>query len=189
MREYCVRRRQLEQWAEEAAKRWSEPFQKHLEEELARARAGELFPAFEFTLPAADPLDHTLFDYLKGYRLVLCGREILETALTKFHAELYERFVDRVEACKPVLAPEEIYMPAEQFRAALERYPRLEVEELTTEREGGEAPLFLSSQSARKYHGNIRELIADLNKYRRDRRADRFSLQQPGTRRTGRGHP
>jgi transcription-repair coupling factor (superfamily II helicase) len=166
MREYCVRRQLLERWAEEAPKRWSEPFQKHLMEELALARAGEPFPAFEFMLPAIDPLDRTLFDYLKDYRLVLCDREILETALAKYHAELYERFVDRVEAGKPVLEPKEIYVTGDEFRAALERYPRLQVEEISVERSGEEeAPLYLSSQSTRKYHGNIRELIADLQKF------------------------
>jgi transcription-repair coupling factor (superfamily II helicase) len=166
MREYCVRSRQLEQWAEEATHRWSAPFHKYLVEELARARAGELFPAFEFMLPAVDPLDHTLFDYLRGYRLVLSDREVLEATLAKYHAELYERFVDRVEACKPVLAPEEIYVTCDQFHAALERFPLLEANELSVEEKDGIPSLFLFSQSTRKYHGNIRELMADLQKFR-----------------------
>jgi len=166
MREYCLRRPLLERWAEEALKRWSEPFHKFLEEELALARAGEPFPAFEFMLPAVDPLDQTLFDYLKGYRLVLVGREILETTLAKYHAELYERFVDHVEACKPVLAPEEIYVTSDQFHAALERFPCLQVEELSVEHKDENPPLYLPSQSTRKYHGNIRDLIADLRKFR-----------------------
>ncbi len=106
MREYCLQRRQLERWADEVPRRWSESGSKFLEEELALARAGESFPAFEFMLPAVDPLDSTLFDYLSGYRLVLSDRGVLETMLARFHAELYERFVDRVEARKPVLAPD-----------------------------------------------------------------------------------
>jgi transcription-repair coupling factor (superfamily II helicase) len=167
MREYCVRRTMFERWAEEAPGRWSEPFQKHLVEELALARAGEPFPAFEFMLPAIDPLDRTLFDYLHGYRLVLSDRENLETALAKYHAELYERFVDRVEAHKPVLEPKEIYLTSDEFAAAVERFPRLQVEEISLTRGGAEeAPLYLSSQATRKYHGNIRELIADLQRFR-----------------------
>ncbi len=166
MREYCVRRQLLERWAAEAPGLWSEPFHKHLAEELALARAGEPFPAFEFMLPAIDPLNQTLFDYLKGYRLVLSDREILETALAKHHAELYERFVDRVEACKPVLEPKQIYVTSDEFQAALERFPRLQVEEISVEHGGDEeAPLYLASQGTRKYHGNIRDLISDLQKF------------------------
>ena len=166
MRENCVQRRQLEKWAEAARQRWSEAAQRFLEEELARARAGETFPAFEFLLPALDPLESTLFDYLPGFRLVPVDREVMEAALAKFHAELYERFVDRVEAGKPVLAPEEIYLGSEQFHAALERFPRLQVEELSVDHQVVSRPLHLASQPVRKYHGNIRDLIADLGKFR-----------------------
>ncbi len=165
MREYCVSRALLDRWSEEAPKRWSGPFQKYLQEELALARSGEPFPAFEFMLPASDPLDRTLFDYLPGYRLVLSDRETVDTTLARYHAELYERFVDRVEAGKPVLAPDEIYVTSDQFRAALERFPLLQAEELSVEH-AGEKPLFLASQATRKYHGNIRELITDLQKFR-----------------------
>jgi transcription-repair coupling factor (superfamily II helicase) len=166
MREYCLKRPLLERWAEEAPKHWGEPYHRSLEEELALARAGELFPAFEFLLPAVDPLDQTLFDYLKGFRLVLSGRETLESAVAKYQVELHERFVDRVEACKPVLAPEEIYVTSDQFRAALDRFAYLQVEELSVEHADETPPLFLSVQSARKYHGNIRDLIGDLQKFR-----------------------
>ncbi|MBZ5499189.1 MAG: transcription-repair coupling factor [Acidobacteriia bacterium] len=181
MREYCVRRPLLERWAQEAPKRWAGPFHKFLEEELALARAGEPFPAFEFMLPAIDPLDRTLFDYLKGYRLVLSDRDILETTLTKYHTELYERFVDRVEACKPVLAPDEIYVTSDEFRTALGRFPCLAVEELSVERRlEEEAPLYFSSQGTRKYHGNIRDLIADLEKFREAGERIVFLFANPG---------
>lgn len=165
MREYCVQSRRLQEWAEQAPTLWSSGFLPHLEEELALARHGELFPAFEFLLPATDPLDKTLFDYVRGFRMVTLEREVLENTLAKHHADLYERFVDRVEAHKAVLSPEQIYMAADEFAAALTRFPRLEVEELGME--GAETPsIYLAAQSTRKYHGNIRDLIGDLTKFR-----------------------
>ena len=85
-------------------------------------------------------------------------------ATAKHHAELYERFLDRVEAHKPVLSPEQIYFTVDEFRASLEGVPRLEVEELDVAG-ADSAPIYLSSQSTRKYHGNIRELISDLKKF------------------------
>ena len=165
MREYCCRRDLLREWAGKAPSLWSAPFLPHLEEELALARQGEIFPAFEFLLPAVDPLDKTLFDYLRGYRIVAVEREVLESALEKSHAEMYERFLDRVEAHKPVLPPDQIYVTADEFRAALDRFPRLDVEELSVTRADA-SPVYVSSQSTRKYHGNIRELIGDLKKFR-----------------------
>jgi transcription-repair coupling factor (superfamily II helicase) len=165
MREYCFRRNVLREWAERVPSLWSAPFLPHLEEELALARHGEMFPAFEFLLPAIDPLENTLFDYIRGSRIITLEREVIENTLAKHHAELYERFVDRVEAHKPVLAPEKIYVAADEFRAALDRFPRLEVEELGVAN-AESPPIYLSSQSTRKYHGNIRELISDIGKAR-----------------------
>lgn len=165
MREYCAGAGLLKAWAEKAPSLWSAPFLPHLEEELSLARHGEIFPAFEFLLPATDPLDKTLFDYLRGFRFTVLEREVLENTLIKHHADLYERFVDRIEAQKPVLAPDQIYMAADEFKTALERSPRLEVEELSM----AESPvpsIYLSCQTTRKYHGNIKELIGDLEKFR-----------------------
>ncbi len=165
MREYCVRRDLLREWANKAPSLWSAPFLPHLEEELALARQGEMFPGFEFLLPVIDPLDKTLFDYLRGSRLIVVEREVLESTLAKHHSELYEKFLDRVEAHKPVLSPEQIYATLDQFRDSLDRFPRVEVEELSVSSSDA-SPVYVFSQATRKYHGNIRELIGDLKKFR-----------------------
>ena len=165
MREYCPTPELLRRWAESVPDHWSGPFLPHLAEEIALAARGELFPAFEFLLPACDPLENSLFDYMPGCRLVVSEREILETTIEKHHAEFYERYLDRVEAHKAVMAPAQIYLTAEEFRAAVERHPRLEADELGLDR-GQEQPLYLSSQPVRKYHGNIHDLISDLNRFR-----------------------
>ncbi len=165
MREYCAGAALFQKWAEAVPELWSPPFLPHLSEELALARRGEPFPAFEFLLPAIDPLDKSIFDYSVGFRLIVSEREVLESAVEKHHAELYERYLDRVEAHKPVLAPGQIYLTAEEFRVAVDRYPRIDADELGIERDGAK-PLFLSSQPTRKYHGNIHDLIVDLKKWR-----------------------
>ena len=165
MKEYCVRENALREWAEKAGDVWSAPFLKHIEEELALARHGEPFTSFEFLLPATDPLDKTLFDYLRDFRIAVVERENLETSLDKHNADLYERFVDRVEAQKAVLEPKLIYMETEEFRACLERFPRLEIEELNISKTDAE-PVYFSSQPVRKYHGNIREMTGDIQKFR-----------------------
>ena len=164
MREYCAGPFLFERWAAEVPNQWSAPFHPYLEEELALARQGEPFPAFEFLLPAVDPLDKTIFEYLPGYRIITSDGDIIEATLEKLHGELYERYVDRVEAYKPVLAPEQIYLTPEIYRSSLARFPKIDLSEIATESCG--ADLHFSSQSTRKYHGNIRDLIGDLKKSR-----------------------
>jgi transcription-repair coupling factor (superfamily II helicase) len=179
MREYCFKRDSLELWAKKAPSLWSAPFLAHLADEIAIARQGEMFPAFEFLLPAVDPLEATLFDYLKGYRIITVEREASENSLVRYHAELYERYVDRIEAHKPVLSPDRIYVPAEDFSASLKRFPRLDVEELAITDESN-PPVYISSQTTRKYHGNIRELVGDIKKFRESGERLAFILSNLG---------
>ncbi len=179
MREYCPAPDLLQRWADSVAEHWSAPFLPHLAEEVALGRKGEPFPAFEFLLPAVDPLDKTLFDYAGGFRLVLSERKSIEAAVEKHHAELYERYLDRVEAHKAVLAPDQIYMKAGEFRDAIERQPRIEADELGIEGEG-EKPLFLSAQPTRRYHGDIHNLIEDLKTGREAREKIIFMFSNLG---------
>ena len=164
MREYCVGENILREWSEKASDIWSPPFLKHIEEELALARHGELFTAFEFLLPVIDQLDKTIFDYLHDFRVAVVERENLGITLKKHNADLYERFADRVEAQKAVVEPKLLYMETEEFFECLERFPRLEIEELNISKTDVN-PVYLSSQPVRKYHGNIRELIGDVQKF------------------------
>jgi len=164
MREFFAGKEVIERWADEFPKLWSAPFLPYIEEEIARAKAGETFPGFEFMLPAIDPLEGDIFDYISGYRLILCDREVLEATLAKAQAELFSRYVDRIEAQKPAPAPDQIYLTAEELAASLSRFPLLEIEELLVEK-GGKQPLYVASQAVRKYHGNIRQLTDDLGRF------------------------
>ncbi|HYK91961.1 MAG TPA: hypothetical protein VE398_24555, partial [Acidobacteriota bacterium] len=134
MREHCYSAAAFQRWAEAVPGLWSPPFLPHLEEELARAHQGEPFPAFEFLMPATEPLENTFFDYIRGYRLIVSDREVLEANLGRQHEELYERYMDRFEAHKPVLQPQQIYISTDQLSAAMELFPRLEVDEISIDR-------------------------------------------------------
>lgn len=179
MREYCPNSDVLRRWADEVPGVWSEPFQKHLQEELAMARAGELFPAYEFLLPGTDPLESSIFDYLKGFRIILCEREAFQNTVEKLHADLYDRYLDRIEAMKPVLSPGQIYLTGDEIMDSLSHFPRLEMEELNVEKPEG-PHFYFSSQTMRKYHGNIRELISDLKKQRESREKIVFMFSNLG---------
>ncbi len=164
MRENCPDENTLRRWAEEAESRWGAGRESFLEEEIARAREGETFSGFEFLLPLADPLTATIFDYAAGCRLAWCDREVLDPALARYHAELYARFVDRVEAAKPAIEPGQVYLAPEELAAAAAPCPSLDVQALALE--GNAAQIFVSAQGGRKYHGNIKELVADLRRFR-----------------------
>ena len=55
-------------------------------------------------------------------------------------------------------------MTAEEFSGRLERFPRTEVEELSVQQSEASSTVFVSAQSTRNYHGNVRALIAELTK-------------------------
>jgi transcription-repair coupling factor (superfamily II helicase) len=179
MREYCPDSEVFGRWANQVPEVWSEPFQKHLQEELAMARAGEPFPGHEFLLPATDPLESSLFDYLKGFRIIICERESFQSTIDKFHSDLYDRYLDRIEALKPVLSPKQIYLTGDEINNLLLTFPLLQVEELNIENPEG-PHFYLSSQITRKYHGNIRELIGDLQAQRESHEKIVFLLSNLG---------
>ncbi len=166
LREYCPEPDLLRRWAADAPSLWSEPFLSHLVDELSLARQGENFPACEFFLPAIDPLDGSIFDYVAGSRIVTINREAIDNELARYHSDLYERYVDRIEARKPVPAPDSVYLTADQFRQAIDLFPRVELEELRLERNDDVPVVPVTAQSTRRYHGNIRELVADVERFR-----------------------
>ncbi len=165
MREFCVTPDLLKRWSDEVGTQWSEPFLPHIESERAMARHGEHFPGYEFMLPSTDPLEDSIFGYLQGSRLIPCDRQALVGVLERLQAELYERFTDRIEALKPVLAPDRIYLTGKEFETELDRFPRLEIEELAISEEGTPS-IYFGSQITRRYHGNIREVIDDIGRFR-----------------------
>ncbi|NWG13371.1 MAG: transcription-repair coupling factor [Acidobacteria bacterium] len=165
MHESCVTRSLLQRWSEEVGTQWAESFLPHIESERAMARHGEHFPGYEFMVPSVDPPSSSIFDYLGGSRLVPCDREAISGVLENLHADLYSRFTDRIEALKPVLAPDRFYLTGEEFDDGLDRFPRLEIEELGISEEGIPS-VYFGSQITRRYHGNIRELIDDMGLFR-----------------------
>ena len=179
MREYCFRRDLLREWAEKVPSLWSAPFLPHLEEELALARQGEMFPAFEFLLPAVDPLDKTLFDYLRGYRIITLEREVLENALTStMQSSMNDSWTAWKRISRSLLRNRSMSPPMSfarrwtGFRAWKSRNSESPKPE--------SARSIFPSQSTRKYHGNIRELIGDLEKFRESGENIAFVLSNLG---------
>ena len=84
-------------------------------------------PGLEYYLPLFFDELHTMFDYLPAQTLVVQVGDI-HGAGDKFRREVTNRHRDRnFDSRRPVLAPDEIFLPVEQALAGLKQYPRIRV--------------------------------------------------------------
>src|SRR5207245_8256540 len=92
----------------------------------------------EYYLPLFFEATATLFDYLpKGSTLALHGD--VSSAITDFWRDINSRYrMQGGDPDRPLLAPPEMFVPAEEFYVRVKGHPRLDV--LETD-EAGEGPL------------------------------------------------
>ena len=186
MREIAVLPKDFKDWAFFARERFPDPkFGRNLKDRTDFAEAGETFSGWEFHLPLNKPRSSTIFDHLNDHVLVIDEPTAVEHAL----AELYEN-VDRgyrsiTEAGDIGLAPDELFVTADELRRNLGPRKMIELrslgrtagatdEEFTLGSEsGGPRPLFLfstagkafeieiQSRSTRKFHGDFPAFVAE----------------------------
>jgi transcription-repair coupling factor (superfamily II helicase) len=190
MREVAVRREEFVHWAEAAKKRWSvDRFRRDLRERLAHAERGEAFEGWEFLLPLTRPLRSSAMDYFKDTLLVIDEPAEIEKRASELYRNLAARYHQADEEGTLSLAPEELFLTADELRTKLDQAHRVEFRLLGREAaatdeqfdiEGvtlTEAPpqkLFLFtvgdstpdiemiSRSQRRYEGRVQEMVRDL---------------------------
>lgn len=100
---------------------------------------GVASPGIEYYLPLFFDDTATLFDYLPKDALLITHRDV-SGAIEAFWAEANSRYrLMAGERSRPLLPPEKLFLPAEQFWVASKRLPRIAVADRTTE-PGGEPP-------------------------------------------------
>jgi transcription-repair coupling factor (superfamily II helicase) len=210
MRELAVRREELMNWAEAAAKTWSdEKYRRDLRARVAFAERGEPFAGSDHLIPLTRPLTSSAFDYVDDAVIVIDEPSDIEAAAAGLYDHLSARFAEADDAGELALPPEKLFLTVEELRARFNSAPRIELRLLGKEaavvddrirleahaNERAAAPdsgetepgaietftrrrparnLFLFpitertpdvaviSQSARRYHGRIPELVRDL---------------------------
>jgi transcription-repair coupling factor (superfamily II helicase) len=181
MREQPDRKRSLLRWAEAAARRWAEPrFLHALRPRLDAAERGEHFPGWEYLLPLVEPLTGTVFDYLGSPVLVVDEPVDLERAVREFADRLERRYTETIDHCEVALPPESLYLSSDELRAALERFPRIDMRLLgkaanALDEQYDDLPrsflfpmphnaveVHLVTQTPPRYHGRVAQFAEDM---------------------------
>ncbi len=167
---------------------WKEPqYQKELNELTLTAESGQSFEGWEFLLPIANPLESSLFDYLRNPLVIIDEPSEVGQELDKFFLQLQNRYNLVNDSGSLALPPEKLFMTVEGLRARLDHRQRLELRLLgieaaqvdsqfdTDQKQPNTFFLFpietciaehrIRSQANQRYHGRIPDLAHNLNKW------------------------
>lgn len=131
MREFCAAAKDFKDWAHLARARFAdEKFERNLKDRTAFAETGESFSGWQFLISLVNPRKSSLFDYLKDVIFFVDEPVIVEQTLTNFYENLANRFADAQAADDIALAPEELFLTAEELRAFFGKNQRVELRAL-----------------------------------------------------------
>ena len=131
MRELAVGRDDFRLWAEFARDRWPDDVQaRALKDRTVHASEGESFPGWEWLIPLVLKTDASAFDYLGDTVLVVDEPSGIEQHLANSFEQVAARFAENESAGEIGLAPEELYLTAEELRARIDAMHRLELRAL-----------------------------------------------------------
>ncbi|HLG15046.1 MAG TPA: transcription-repair coupling factor [Blastocatellia bacterium] len=127
MREVSIRREELMQWADAARRRWTDDlFARDLRARLAHAERGECFPGWEHLIGLTRPLPSSAFDYFKDAVVVIDEPADIEKAAVALYEQLSARFAEAEDAGELALAPDKLFLTADELRARLDAATRIE---------------------------------------------------------------
>jgi transcription-repair coupling factor (superfamily II helicase) len=147
MREYALGADDFRLWAELARERWAdERYARALSDRTVYAEEGETFAGWEWLVPLVHSTPASAFDYLQRETVFVVDEPAaLETFLGNTYETLSARYAEMEAADEIGLRPDELYLTAEELRAAVGSVPRVELRTLgraaaaTDERFAGEA--------------------------------------------------
>src|SRR5712691_11723659 len=131
MREFAVTPSDFREWAGKARERWrDERFARSLNDRTVYADEGESFPGWEWLLPLVRENGASALDYFGDAVLVIDEPATIESYLAGTFQTLAERHVETDAADDLALTPEELYLTAEELRARIDAWPRIELRAL-----------------------------------------------------------
>ncbi|MCM3869561.1 MAG: transcription-repair coupling factor [Pyrinomonadaceae bacterium] len=157
MRELSVTGSDFRNWAEAARERWSEPrYARALRDQSAFADEGEAFNGWEWLMPLVRERNSTVFDYLKDALLVIDEPSGIESYLSDAYQSLVDRFSETDAADDLGLAPQELYLTAEELRTRIDQRARLELRTLGRAASEPDERLALEAESPKVQLGRAR---------------------------------
>ncbi len=146
MQEFAVTAVDFQLWSEAARERWSdERYARSLRDRTAFADEGEAFAGWEWLIPIAMNCNSSVFDHLGDAVLVVDEPAGIESYLSEFYERLSERYREIDQADDIALAPEELFLTAEELRQFIPTRQRIELR--TLGRAAAETDLNLSLEA------------------------------------------
>jgi transcription-repair coupling factor (superfamily II helicase) len=131
MRELVVTAKDFREWSAEARVRWrDERFARSLRDRTVFADEGESFPGWEWLISLAREKPESVFGYLQEAVLIVDEPVAVENYLSGAFQTLEERYAETDAADDLGLAPQELYLTAEELRAAIDAMQRVELRAL-----------------------------------------------------------
>ncbi len=131
MREFPAAPKDFIDWSFFARERFEdERFARNLKDRTQFADEGESFPGWEFLISLLNPPDSSIFDYLTDAVFVIDEPSTVEQSLSSFYENLEKRFAQINEADDLGLAPNELFLSAEELREKLSKGKRIELRAL-----------------------------------------------------------
>ena len=131
MHELAVNALDFQLWSEAARERWhDERYARSLRDRTAFADEGEAFTGWEWLIPIIKDCSSTVFDHLGDAVLVIDEPGGIESYLSEFYENLSDRYRQIDEADDIALAPEELFLTAEELRRLVPTRQRVELRTL-----------------------------------------------------------
>jgi transcription-repair coupling factor (superfamily II helicase) len=131
MRELSATADDFRLWAEAARERWQdERYARSLRDRTVYADEGETFAGWEWLISIVRDRRASVFEYLNDAVLVVDEPASVETYLGSVYETLSARYAETENADELGVRPDELYLTAEELRAALSRAKRLELRTL-----------------------------------------------------------
>ncbi len=131
MHELAVTARDFNTWAAAARERWRDDrYSRSLRDRTVFADEGEAFSGWEWLIPIVLNCTSNIFDHLGDAVLIVDEPSGIELYLSDFYERLVERYHEIDQADDIALAPDELYLPAEELRQIIEQRRRIELRTL-----------------------------------------------------------
>ena len=163
MREFFIDAEVLRSWGERAEENFSrDQYPEFFADQVTRARNGEYFQGIEYLLPFVVPFERTLMDVAEGFVLVIDEPQEVREENNRWHAQTQIEFEALTRERTPAVQPTKLFIePAElEEHLGLRRVVYLDQLGTLVAEEGSR--FSCPTRPVRKYHGDMREVAADL---------------------------
>jgi len=131
MHEFAVTALDFQIWSEAAKERWGdERYARSLRDRTAFSDEGEAFSGWEWLIPISMNCTANVFDHLGDAVLVVDEPAGIESYLSEFYERTAERYREIDQADDLALAPEELFLTAEELRQLIDLRQRVELRTL-----------------------------------------------------------